>query len=96
MATSIGRGQLKNRVLPAVMHPDSGNLYVGKRGDLHEDIILNNTDLYNIREALLFVCIGALGYWDPHDKKYISRRLVNFDATDLMTKIARIRKFGHE
>jgi hypothetical protein len=84
---------MKSRLRPAVRDPDNGRIYVGKRGESHDDLTqrhlskhIGNTDYYD----------NHFGFYDPATKKFHVASNLDLDSTHLMSKGQRFRKYGSE
>jgi hypothetical protein len=92
--------ETKARLVPAIKHPITGKLYTGRRGEIHPDI-LKRTDLPETWAGLDRVGYKRdihSGYYDHTNKKFYSRDDIagGLDATELMSKWQRIKRFGYE
>jgi hypothetical protein len=93
-----------NRVVPAIKHPETGKLYIGKRGEIHANIL----DRHNLRKEYFddlrkfplpqkWDSEVHMGFYDHKDKKFYSRKDTGYlDATDIMTPHQRFRRLGSE
>lgn len=82
---------MKTRLLPAWRNKKTGDLTIGRRGQMHGEMLGGRGNAYNRRTH-------DLGFYDPHTKRFHGR-IINghiVDATDLMTPVQRMRKFGTE
>ena len=88
---------VKSRLRPAIIHPATRKLYMGKRGDLHQDIMHKH---YTPDELMSYDTEMSrwdhTGFYDPHTRKFHKASAIELDATDLMTPIQRMRKLGTE
>ena len=87
--------KLKYRLIPAVIHPETGKMYTGKRGQIHGAII-NQHDIPHMMYPSVYQ--KNTGYYDPLNKKYHSRKdLGGLDTSELASsRTFRIRNFGNE
>ena len=82
-------------LVPAFKHPKTGKLYIGRRGDTHNDVIdshpdeihsshRDNPDPYE------------RGFYNHKTHTFINKADSGLDSADLMTKLQRMRKLGLE
>ena len=79
---------LKSRALPAIKHPDTGKLLVGRRGETHEDI----GDRHGLDDRQRDQ--RNRGFYDPLTRQYHTKAETGMDSADLMTPYQKMRKFG--
>ena len=77
-----------NSLVPALKDKATGKLILGKRGNIHLDLLPQKDRMKNY----------DLGFYNRHKKTYHSRYHdgYNFHSTDLMTPAQRFRRFNTE
>lgn len=80
-------------LIPAFKHPETGKLYIGRRGETHNDII----DKHGFGQAHKdYPNPYDRGFYNTRDKSFITKADSGLDSADLMTKAQRMRKLGVE
>jgi hypothetical protein len=87
--------EVKARLVPAVKHPKTGKIYLGRRGDSHKDVMTRHKLGWRAL-GLSFNSIEHTGYYDHATKRYYSHREAGFHSTDLLTPLQRFKKYGSE
>jgi hypothetical protein len=82
-------------LVPAFKHPVTGKLYIGRRGDTHNDIIDSHPDEIDPPHKDNPNPYDR-GFYNQKDKSFINKADSGLDSADLMTKMQRMRKLGVE
>jgi hypothetical protein len=94
ISTPEGAHSLRHLV-PAFIHPDTGKMYVGRKGDTHNDIIDRNPHEIDPIHKDLFDSHDR-GFFHVVNKTFISKAASGLDSSDLMTRTQRMRKLARE
>ncbi len=82
---------LRDRASPAVRRRPSGEVFVGKRGEWHDNI----ADAHRLPKRDRWRH-WARGFEDPADRSFHSSDDIDRDATELMSPVQRLQSFGSD
>ena len=87
---------VKKRLRPAIKHPTTGKLYIGKRGDTHDDLMMKHLsrDDYEKYEDNHDYKDNHTGFHDRKTGDFYTSRYTAVDSTDLMTIRQKGLRFG--
>jgi hypothetical protein len=91
--------EVEDRVVPAIKHPITGQIYRGKRGQTHEEVAAYHKiepELNELQSRGEYHPLRHSGFYDPKTKEFHSRGDTGIDSTTFMTKAQRFRKYGTE
>jgi hypothetical protein len=95
MSTPEGRTALRH-LIPAFKHPETGKLYVGRRGDTHNDIIDRHAGEIDPIHKDLFDS-NDRGFYHTLNKTFVSKADSGLDSADLMgSKVNKMRRLQRD
>jgi len=89
---------VKARLVPAIKHPQTGKIYLGKRGDDHSEVMERHGFVDSNRRLKVQGWDSTIhtGYYDHVGKRFYTHHEAGFHASDLMSGPQRFRKYGSE
>jgi hypothetical protein len=95
MSTPEGREALRF-LYPAFRHPDTGKMYIGRRGETHNDIIDRHADEIDPIHKDKFDS-NDRGFYHSRTKTFISKADSGLDSADLMgSKVNKMRRLQRD